>query len=184
MTMPTPLPFGLRDVKIRPYTDNTATVLGATLIDLPNARVFEFEEAEDFEELRGDDSVVATHGNGPSVNWSLEGGGYSAEAVQAMYGGTITTTGTTPNQVKRLRKLRDDQRPYFKVEGQVISDSGGDVHGVVWRCKATDSFKGTWQDGQFWITGASGIGLGCLIPGPDIKTVWDIVQNETATAIV
>jgi hypothetical protein len=184
MTMPTPLPFGLRDVKIIPYTDATATALSATRIDFPNARTFEFEEAEDFEELRGDDSVVATHGNGPAVNWSLEGGGYSAEAVQAMYGGTIVSSGTTPNQIKRLRKKKTDVRPYFKVEGQVMSDSGGDVHGVVWRCKATDSFTGTWADGQFWLTGASGVGLGCLIAGADLDVVWDIIQNETATAIV
>jgi hypothetical protein len=184
MTMPIALPYGLRDVRITPYTDNTATVLSATRIDLTNSQTFSFAEAEAFEELRGDDSLVATHGNGPIVNWSLEAGGLVLEAVQAMYGGTLTTTGTTPNQVKRLRKLKTDQRPYFKVEGQMISDSGGDVHAVVWRCKATDDFSGEWADGKFWITGASGQGLGCLIAGADVNVVWDIIQNETATTIV
>lgn len=183
MTMPIPLPYGLRDVKITPYTDFTATVLAGASIDLPNGRVFSFAETEDFEELRGDDSLVAVHGAGPVVNWELEGGGISLEAVRAMYGGTITLTGTTPNQVKRLRKLKTDQRPYFKVEGQMISDSGGDVHAVVWRCRATDDFTGSFQDGQFFLTGASGQGLGCLIVGSDFGVVWDIVQNETATAI-
>jgi hypothetical protein len=183
MTMPTPLPFGLRDVKLTRYTDATATALAASSIDLPNSRTFSFAEAEDFQELRGDDSLVATHGAGPIVNWSLEGGGVSLEAVQAMYGGTITTTGTTPNQVKRLRKLKNDVRPYFKVEGQMISDSGGDLHAVVWRCKATDDFSGDFADGQFFLTGASGQGLGCLIPGADLGAVWDYVQNETAISI-
>ena len=51
----TPLPYGLRDVKITPYTNSTT--LG-TPIDLPNSRTFAFTEAEDFEELRGDDKVV------------------------------------------------------------------------------------------------------------------------------
>lgn len=183
MTMPIPLPYGLRDVKITPYTDATATALSGSSVDLPNGRTFEFAESEDFEELRGDDSLVAVHGNGPIVNWSLEGGGYSPQAVQAMYGGTITTTGTTPNRIVKLRKLKTDQRPYFKVEGQIISDSGGDVHAVVWRCKATDDFSGTFADGQFFLTGASGQGLGCLIAGGDFGAVWDLVQNETATAI-
>lgn len=184
MTMPTPLPFGLRDVKITPYTDYTATVLAATRIDLPNGRIFSFAETEDYEELRGDDSLVATHGNGPIVNWELEGGGISLEAVQAMYGGTLTETGTAPNRIKRLRKLKTDVRPYFKVEGQIISDSGGDVHATVWRCKATDDFSGEFSDGQFFLTGASGQGLGCLVAGLDLGTVWDLTQNETATAIV
>lgn len=184
MTMPISLPFGLRDVKITPYTDATATVLAGSRIDLPNSQTFSFAEAEEFEQLRGDDSLVATHGAGPIVNWQLEAGGLSMEAVQAMYGGTITLTGTTPNQVKRLRKLKNDLRPYFKVEGQMISDSGGDLHAVLWRCKATDDLSGEWADGKFFITGASGQGLGCLIAGADINTVWDWVQNETASAIV
>lgn len=178
-----PLPYGLRDVKITPYTDATATVLSGTSIDLPNGRKFTFAEAEDFEQLRGDDSLVAVHGNGPIVNWELEAGGYSLEAVQAIYGGTITTTGTTPNQVKRLRKLKTDLRPYFKVEGQAISDSGGDTHIVIWRCKATDDLSGEFADGAFWLTGASGQGLGCLINDASLNTVWDFVQNETATSI-
>jgi hypothetical protein len=184
MTMPIALPYGLRDVKITPYTDATATVLSATRIDLPNGQTFSFAEAEDFEELRGDDSLVATHGTGPIVNWELAAGGISLEAVQAMYGGTITLTGTTPNQVKRLRKLSTDARPYFRVEGQMYSDSGGDVHAVVWRCKATSDFSGEFGDGKFFITGASGQGLRCLIAGADIGTSWDIIQNETPTAIV
>lgn len=183
MTMPIPLPYGLRDVKITPYTDATATVLAGSSVDLPNGRTFSFAETEKFEELRGDDSLVAVHGAGPQVAWSLEGGGVSLEAVQAMYGGTITTTGSTPNRIKKLRKLKTDLRPYFKVEGQIISDSGGDVHAVVWRCRATDDLSGEFADGQFFLTGASGQGLGCLIAGPDLNVVWDIVQNETATAI-
>lgn len=183
MTMPVPLPFGLRDVKITPYTDAQATVLSGSSIDLPNGRTFSFAESEGFEELRGDDSLVAVHGSGPIVNWSLEGGGVSLEAVRAMYGGTITLTGTTPNQQKRLRKLKTDVRPYFKVEGQVISDSGGDLHAVVWRCKATDDLSGEFADGSFFLTGASGQGLGCLIAGPDFGVVWDLIHNETAIAI-
>lgn len=183
MTLPIPLPYGLRDVKITPYTDATATVLAGASIDLPNGRTFTFAESEDFEELRGDDSLVAVHGSGPVVNWELEAGGVSLEAVQAMYGGTLSTTGSNPNRVKKLRKLKTDQRPYFKVEGQIISDSGGDFHAVIWRCKCTDDLSGEFADGQFFLTGASGQGLACLIAGGDLGVVWDLVQNETATSI-
>jgi len=178
-----PLPFGLRDVKLTPYTDATATVLAGSSVDLPNSRTLSFAESEEFEELRGDDRLVATHGAGPQVEWELEGGGVSLEAVQVMYGGTIGTTGTTPNQIKTLRKKVTDVRPYFKIEGQVISDSGGDLHAVIYRAKATDNLTGEFGDGQFFLTGASGTGLPCLIAGPTLDAVWDFVQNETAVAI-
>src|SRR5262245_31523445 len=93
-----PLPYGVRDVKICPLTADTP----GTGIDFPNARTLSFSEAEDFEELRGDDGVVAVHGSGPSVDWELEGGGFSFEAVKALYGGAIIESGTTPNQKKIL----------------------------------------------------------------------------------
>ena len=53
------LPYGLRDVKLTPIDD--AGVLG-TPVDLPAARTFSFSEAEEFEELRGDDQVVEEPG--------------------------------------------------------------------------------------------------------------------------
>jgi hypothetical protein len=177
-----PLPFGMRDIKLTPYTDATATVLAGASIDLPSARTLTFAESEDFEDLRGDDQIQATHGSGPHVEWELEGGGTSMEAVQAMYGGTLTTTGVTPNQIKKLSKAVSNVRPYFKCEGQAISDSGGDMHMVIYRCKAKGDLKGEFGDGKFFLTGASGVGLASLLPA-SLGTVWDWVQNETATAI-
>lgn len=177
-----PLPFGLRDVKLTPYTDATATVLAGSSVDLPNSRTLSFAESEAFEDLRGDDRLAASHGSGPQVQWSLEGGGVSFEAVQVMYGGTVTTTGTTPNQIKTLRKLVTDVRPYFRIEGQVISDSGGDLHAVIYRAKATDNLSGDFADGSFFLTGASGVGMASLVPAT-LDRIWDFVQNETAVSI-
>lgn len=170
------LPYGLRDVKLTPYT--TGEALGAS-VDLPNSRTFSFEESEDFEELRGDDKVVATRGQGPSVSWELEGGGISLEAYAVMNGGTVVNTGVTPNQVKTYTKKSTDTKPSFKVEGQAISESGGDFHVVIYKCKATDGVEGELSDGAFWLTSASGTALGRT---SDDK-VYDFVQNETATAI-
>lgn len=169
-----PLPYGLRDVKIKPITNG---VVGAG-VDLPNSRTFSFSEAEDFEELRGDDGLVAVHGQGPAVDWELEGGGISFEAVKAMYGGTITETGTTPAIAKTYAKKGTDQRPYFEVEGQAISDSGGDFHVRLPKCRATGELSGELTDGSFWLTGASGRAM----PADD-GTVYEFTQNETETAI-
>jgi hypothetical protein len=174
-----PLPYGLRDVKITPYVDAAATTLAGASIDFTNAQTFSFTEAEDFETLRGDDSDVAVHGKGAQIQWELGAGGLNFEAYAAIAGGTVTTTGTTPNQVKRYRKLLTDQRPYFKVEGQAISDSGGDVHGIVYRAKANGDIQGTLEDGKFWITGAKGVGLKSN-EASSLGALYDFVQNETA----
>jgi hypothetical protein len=170
-----PLPFGLRDVKVRPVTGAADTA--GTSVDLPNSRTFSFSEAESFEELRGDDGLVAVHGTGPAVDWALEGGGISFEAVKVIFGGTITETGTTPAIKKVFSKLGTDARPYFQVEGQAISDSGGDFHCLLYKCRATGELSGEMGDGAFWLTGASGRAL----PNAAGK-LYDFIQNETAVA--
>lgn len=183
--MPAPdlaLPYGLRDTKVTPYTTAALTTLAASSTDAPNARTLSFSEAEDFEELRGDDKVVALRGKGPSVEWEMENGGISLTAYKAMAGGTITTTGTTPNQKTVFTKKVTDQRPYFKAEGQAISDNGGDFHTVLYRCRASDSLEGELGDGAFWLTSASGQCLPSLITGQE-DVLYDFVINETVTPI-
>jgi hypothetical protein len=174
------LPYGLRDVQV--YTLTTAGVKG-TKVDLPNARTFSFEEAEDFEELRGDDKIVATRGKGPSVDWDLEAGGISMEALVVINGGIVTATGTTPAQKKVYAKKATDQRPEFFCEGQALSESGGDFHGLIYRAKSTGGVSGEMADGAFFLTSASGTAL----PSRAVATIdalYDLVQNETAVAIV
>lgn len=179
-----PLPFGLREVKVTPYTDDAATTLGSP-VKLPYGRTLTFAEVETFEDLRGDDQLVASHGSGPNVEWQLESGGVSLEAGAVIYGGLVTTTGVTPNQIKKWEKYAigsGSTRPYFKIEGRSISDSGGDVHIVINRAKATDNMTGEFADGSFFLFGASGKGYGSNVLA-DANRVWAIVQNETATAI-
>lgn len=172
----TSLPYGLRDVKLTPVAFDGSSP--GTPVDLPNARTFTFSESEEFEVLRGDDREVASHGNGPTVSWELEGGGIALEAYAVMAGGLVTTTGVTPNVVKRFKKLTTDQRPSFRAEGIAISESGGDLHGIVYVCKADDNLQGTtMEDGSFSLITASGTGRGRVSDG----ALYDFVQNETAT---
>lgn len=175
-----PLPFGLRDVKLTPVSD--AGVLG-TAVDLPVARTFSFSEAEEFETLQGDDVTAGSHGSGPTVGWELESGGMPFEAYKVMAGGTITESGTTPAMQKVYSKLTTDSRPYFQVEGQAISDSGGDVHGVVYRCKADGDLEGEFGNGAFFLLSASGTGFGDTVGASPTNKLYDFVQNETAVAI-
>ena len=180
------IPFGLRDIKILPYTDLTAITLDTTLIDLPVARTLSFSEVEEFEDLRGDDELITSHGSGASVEWELESGGISFEALAAINGGAVTTTGVTPSVVKTYRKKTGDQKPFFALIGQVISDSGGDLHCIIYRAKVTDNVEGEFGDQEFFLTKASGKGYGSrrTAPANELGTVYDFVHNETITAIV
>jgi hypothetical protein len=177
----TPLPYGLRDVKLTPYSNAAGTTLGTVVVDLPNARTFSFSESEDFEELRGDDRVVTTRGKGAVVDWDLEAGGLPLDAWKALSGGIITDSGTTPAKKRTYRKTGRSGRPWFGVEGQVISDSGGDVHAILYRCRATDTLEGEFGDGAFFLTSGSGQALPLLDDTNDV--LYDIVQNETAVPI-
>lgn len=181
MTAPTALPYGMRDLKITPYSDAAGSVLSSEVIDLPNMQTFSFSEQEEFQELRGDDRVVAIRGSGATVDWELEAGGYKIRVWEVMTGGVVTQTGIAPNRVWRLDKRSSDSRGYFLIEGQIISDSGGDLHAVVYRCRCNDAIEGEFSDGEFFITNASGQGLPILDDVNDL--LYSIIMNETATPI-
>lgn len=182
MPWDTALPFGMRDTQVNPYTTSAATTL-STLVDQPNARTLSFSEAEDYEELRGDDKVVAIRGLGATVEWEMEAGGISVPAYKSINGGTTETSGVTPNQVTTYTKKVTDARPYFKAEGQAMSDSGGDFHVVLWKSRASGGIEGELADGAFWLTSASGVSLPANITGSE-DVLYEFVLNETATAIV
>lgn len=181
MALAETLPYGLRDVSV--YSVNATTGVKGTKVDLPNGRVFSFDESEDFDELRGDDKVITTRGKGASVDWDLEAGGISLEALAVINGGTVATSGVTPSQIKKYTKKVTDARPEFFVEGQAMSESGGDFHVVLYRCKSTDGVQGEISDGNFFLTAASGQALPSKAAG-STDVIYDLVQNETAAAIV
>lgn len=183
MTAPLPvaLPYGIRDAKLTPYADAIGETLGTESFDLPNVQTFSFSEKEEFQELRGDDKLVTTHGRGAQCDWTLEAGGISFKIWSILSGGEVIETGTTPTRTITVRKRGSDVRPYFRVEGQAISDSGGDVHAIIYRCRCNDQIEGEFKDGEFYISKASGVGLPLLDDTNDL--LYDFVQNETKTAI-
>lgn len=175
------LPYGIRDCKLTPYLDAGGVQLGTVSYDLPNMQTFSFSETEEFQELRGDDRIVTTRGQGAQVEWELESGGISIRCWAIFSGGQVIESGVTPNRAITLRKKGSDSRPYFRVEGQAISDSGGDVRTIVYRCRCNDTIEGEFADGEFFATSVSGLGLPLLDDTQDL--LYDIIQNESKTTI-
>lgn len=177
--MPLPsntLPFGLRDIKLTPIS--AAGVYG-TFVDLPASRTLSWSDTADFEELRGDDIKQAERESGAGVDWDLEQGGISLNAYVVMAGGAVVATGTTPNQKAVYTKLDTDSRPYFRIDGQIISDSGGDVKLIIYKAKATGDIGGEFSEGSFELTSASGSAY-----SGQANKMYEIIQNETAAAII
>lgn len=181
MTAPTSLPYGMRDLKITPYSDAAGSILGSEVIDLPNMQTFSFSEEEEFQELRGDDRVIAIRGSGATVSWELEAGGYKMRVWEVMTGGEVVQTGIAPNRSWRLDKRSSDSRGYFLIEGMILSDSGGDFHAIVYRCRCNQAIEGNFADGEFFISHASGQGLPLLDDVNDL--LYSLLVNETATPI-
>lgn len=189
MALGTSLPYGMRDIKLVEYSSLAADTFGGVLTDLPNARTMSFNDTEEYNDLRGDDKLITSHGQGSEVDWEIESGGISFAAHSILAGGEVVETGITPNQVKRFRKYATDQRPFFVAMGQAISDSGGDFHSILWLCRSTGNVEGSMQDAEFMLPGVSGKGFPCrasgMVAGLEIlDAIYDFVQNETVTSLV
>lgn len=188
MALGTSLPYGLRDVKLIQYPTLDALTFGSVLTDLPIARTMSFNDTEEYTDLRGDDALQTSHGQGSQVEFEIEAGGISFAAHAILAGGVVIETGITPNQVKRFRKKSTDQRPFFTAVGQAISDNGGDFKSYIWRCRSTGNVEGELADGEFLIPSVSGIGFPCKVTGnvagtEILDSVYDFVQSETIASI-
>lgn len=174
--MPNALPYGIRQIMLTPYLDAQGTTLANTSYPLPVAMTLGFSETEQYDELRGDDVLVAVHGRGPQVDWSLEAGGLPIKAWSIVSGAKVIEEGVTPNRKVRLRKSGNDLRPYFRIDGRVISDSGGNVVARIYRAKANGRVQGDHRGGAFQTSAIDGVGLPMV--HDSARWLYEIIQNE------
>lgn len=183
MTAPvtTALPYGCNDLKLTEYIDASGQVLGPTSVDLPYIQTLNFAEAEEYQELRGDDRLITTRGRGAMVNWDLESGGMATEVWAILTGGDVIERGLPPFREIEVRKRGTQTRPWFRIDGKIISDSGGDVLTRIYRCRANDNITANFADGEFTTTQVSGVGYPLLDDTNDL--LYSIFRRETSSAI-
>ena len=179
--VPDALPYGLRQIRLTPYTDAQGTTLGNTSYPLPVAMTLGFSETEQYDELRGDDVLVAVHGRGAQVDWSLEAGGISITAWSIVSGAAVIEEGVAPNRKTRLRKSGDDVRPYFRIDGRAISDSGGSMLTRIYRAKANGRLQADLRGGAFQTSRIDGVGLPML--GDAGRWLYEFIRQESDSAI-
>lgn len=175
------LPYGARDLKLTQYTDAQGMVLGNASVDLPYLQHLNFTEAEEFSELRGDDKLITTRGRGAQVNWDIEAGGMSTSCWAIITGGSVIESGLTPTRVIELRKRATQNRPWFRIDGKIISDSGGDILVRIYRCRADGDITSNFTDGEFSTTSVSGKGMPLLDDTNDL--IYSIFRRESTSAI-
>jgi hypothetical protein len=129
-------------------------------------------------ELKGGDKIVAVASSPEALEWSLENGGLQLDALALMTGWTATASGTTPNGVNTLKAHAGTAFPYFTIYGKVLSSNNDDLHVKIWKAKITGNIEGQFQGGAFHVDKISGIAVEDSVNG-----LFDLVQNETATAL-
>ncbi|AKU45319.1 major tail protein [Mycobacterium phage Madruga] len=175
------LPYGVRDIKLTQYLDALGMVLGPTSVDLPHIQTLNFTEAEEFSELRGDDKLITTRGRGSSVNWDLESGGISIAAWAIFTGGSVIERGLAPDREVELQKKATQPRPWFRIDGKIISDSGGDVLVRIYRCRANGDISAGFTDGEFTTSSVTGVGYPLLDDTNDL--LYSIFRRETSKSL-
>lgn len=175
------IPFGLRDIKITPYTDAQGTALASVSYDLPYVQTMTFTETEDFTEMRGDDALITTRGGGAMVDWSIEAGGMSLVIWSLFSGAALVYSGLAPNRIERLRKRGTDVRPWVRIDGRIMSDTAGDIWARIYRAKCNGDIGGDFGDQDFFTSGFSGVGYPLLDDTNDL--VWELIRHETATPL-
>jgi hypothetical protein len=175
-------PYGLHRLWITGYTDTDGTILADTSYRLPLAQTLAFTENEDNDTLDGDDkAAVAIQGKGATVAGSLEAGGLDMMTFSLISGGQLIESGVEPNVKRTVRKKGSDQRPYFRVEGQVISNGGGDNVARIFRCKANGKIQADMKYGTFMVPSIDF--MGTPMPGDDDDYLWEIEFNEQKTTL-
>lgn len=181
------IPFGMRECVIVPYTNGNATILGVPQ-KLPASQTFTWKDSESFENLRGDDRTYASRGGGPEVSWDLEAGGISLAAWAILSGGNASASGASPDSSIKVERTETSVRPYFLIQGRAISDSGGDLVVTLPKCRCTGSVDGSFGDGKFFITKASGEAFGSSVELTEydvqVGTVSIATSRETAAVLL
>lgn len=171
--------LGINDAKISPITvdDSTALTYGVA-VDVPGITQLKLTPTFIEKQLKGDESVIDTYAKLEQIDWSIEYGVVSLDALAIMIGGTVTSGGVEPNQTQTFTLTKNDLPQYFKLEAKTDYTDVGDAHFILYKCKCT-SFDYTLQGEEYATISASGK----AIPTMNDGKVKDIVFNETAVEI-
>ena len=182
MTLPTQSGLlGLDDVKIFELTnDNASSLTYGSAVDVAGMQNIDLKPNYVQKQLMQDEEIDGIYQKLKAITWAFSNAKVSLDALNILEGGTVTTSGTTPNEIHTFTLSEDSEPKYFKLEGKIdySTDAIGDFHLVLYKCKALQ-VEVAYRAQNYAIVSAAGI----AIPTVNNSKIRDYVMNETAAAI-
>jgi hypothetical protein len=120
---------GVKDAKVA-ILDAAGTP--GSSIDILGIKGVSVSVESDSDEQRGDDSVLATTQEAKSLAVTVSAAAAKADALAAMTGATVTTSGSTPNQIILYKEPSTPVSRYVQITAQ---GTGRDASGSAFRMK-------------------------------------------------
>lgn len=153
------------------------------LIDVPGVKAVGVGGEVNSVELRGDGKRLdyATTITGRSLTFEFAKSALDVFSVLA--GGTVSDTGTTPNQVAKLKLGANDVPNYFKFVAQTtgVDIPGGDGHLVVYKAIITSLPELGMAEEDYKTYSVEAAAIGTIASDGD--DLIDVLMHETAAAI-
>lgn len=171
-------PFGLRNAGLYALTTEPATYAAKT--DVARIQNIELAEEADSVDLSAQDVVMATHQFADRLTGNFQQGGMNIDTLVVLTGGTVATTGVTPNRVTTFSRKGTDAKKYHKLIGQSYADDAGDIHMIAYKGKMSSGPTYAQNQGEFMAVSGDML---YVFNGETPSKLYDIVAHETITAI-
>lgn len=181
--------LGINHIEISPVTIDTVTTFTlGTAVDVPGAQSFSMGLTIESKDLKGDENTLDIWSKATDVTFSFESGLVDLDVYNAILGGTLTSSGTTPNQTQSFGYNLGVLDNYFQLAAKIDytdKTSGiADIHLQIIKCKI-DKFEFSGSTEEYGKISMSGKGIACKCTNANLTNnkALKITLHETATAI-
>lgn len=170
--------FGLDDAKIA--VNNLDGTFGVAQ-DVPSVQVLDVNYQTVNAMLEGDDRITAVQARAISAEITLRFGGIDQRVIAIITGETQSSSGTTPNQVKKISFSGASNFPYFALCGRAkaAEASTADTHVWIPKLKLMSGFSLRMEYGAFAIPEVTAT----AVKDDDEGVIWEMIQHETAETV-
>lgn len=173
--------LGIDDAKIFALTaDTSGSLTYGTAVSAPGIQKIELTPSVTEKGLSSDEKILDYYVRTDYLYWAFNSAQISLDVLAVLEGGTVTTTGTTPNQVYTYSVTQSSVPQYFKLEAKAnyVAGAAGDFHLKMYKCKA-NNVDIQYMASDYAIVSATGVAIATTNDGK----IKDYIINETAVAI-
>lgn len=173
--------LGVDDVKIFPISEDSSSALTyGTALDVPGIQRIDLSPNFTEKGLKGDGKILDYYIQLDTIGFSFDSAKVDLDVLAVLEGGTVSTSGTTPNEIHTYTVGADSTPNYFKLEGKTNYTGGeaGDFHFTLFKCRA-NSVVVEYRTQDYAVVSVVGI----AIPTTNNGNIKEYKMNETAATI-